>query len=452
MKFKGTAVLVVLLLILTGWVYWTDIRGRDERAQAEEDAGKVLAVDDEDIVELRLTYPDRSIAARRTGDGWEFLIPEDFEADSGQWDTVAANVTRIDRDETVAAQPTGLAQYGLMEPGIRVGVLFADGGSDEILFGNENPRGTFDYVKLASSDEVFLAATSWAGLFEKETNDLRDKTLLRFDPDTVETIEISGATRLRFRREDSGWSIVEPLETGADDPQVSALLRAIDFARATGFADPDIVDAETGLEPPQWRIVLNDADANHELLVGGQAPGDTERYYARDASRDPVFIIEGDIAGMVSEPLLEWRDRTIASFERSSVELIEISGGEDTIELHRTGSDWFADDDRAVDSSQVSAMLDALEFEQATGILDDPEPLGVYGLDEPRLQVILKDSAGSVLLDARFGADTGDGNQLYWKSAAESQVKVVSKDVFDVFDVTEDELLDPLPPAATTSP
>ena len=89
-------------------------------------------------------------------------------------------------------------------------------------------------------------------------------------PDTVETIEISGAARLRFRREDTGWSIVEPLETGADDPQVSALLRAIDFARATGFADPDIVDAETGLEPPRWRIVLNDADANHELLVGGQ--------------------------------------------------------------------------------------------------------------------------------------------------------------------------------------
>ena len=81
-----------------------------------------------------------------------------------------------------------------------------------------------------------------------------------------------------------------------------------------------------------------------------------------------------------------------------------------------------------------------------------PELPGAYGLDEPRLQVILKDSAGSVLLDARFGADTGDGNQLYWKSAAESQVKVVSKDVFDVFDVTEDELLDPLPPAATTSP
>ena len=452
MKFKGTAVLVVLLLILTGWVYWTDIRGRDERAQTEEDAGKVLAVDDEDIVELRLTYPDRSIAAERTGDGWEFLIPEDFEADSGQWDTVAANVTRIDRDETIAAQPTDLAQYGLAEPGIRVEVLIADGSREEILFGNENPRGTFDYVKLASSDEVFLAAPSWAGLFAKETNDLRDKTLLRFDPDAVETIEISGANRLRFRRADTGWSIVEPFETGADDGQVSALLRAIDFARATGFADPDIVDAEAGFEPPQWRIVLNASDTDHELLVGGPASGEPDRYYARDASRDPVFIVDGNIAGMLSEPLLEWRDRTIASFERSSVDLIEISGGDGAIELHRTGSDWFASDDRAVDSSQVSAMLDALEFEQATGIVDAPEPLGIYGLDEPRLRVILKDSAGLALLDAAFGADADDADHLYWKSAAESQIKVLSKNVFDAFDVTEDELLAPLPPATTTSP
>ena len=97
MKFKGTAVLVVLLLILTGWVYWTDIRGRDERAQAEEDASRVLAVDDEDIVELRLTYPDR--VHRRTTNG-RWMGVSDSRGFRGRFGSMGYGRSQCDPDRS----------------------------------------------------------------------------------------------------------------------------------------------------------------------------------------------------------------------------------------------------------------------------------------------------------------------------------------------------------------
>lgn len=440
MKFKGTATLFVLLLILGGWVYWTDIRGREERQAAEEAAGKVLPVDDADIIELGLTYPDRTVRARRSGDGWEFLEPEGLEAAAGEWDIVAANVGRIDRDETVVSGSADLAQYGLTEPAIRVGVVLADGTREEILFGDENPRGTFDYVKLGSGDEVFLAATSWAGLFEKDTNDLRDKTILRFDQDMVETIEVTGEGRLGLRRDGTDWHLTAPLDTAADNGQVSTLLGAIDFARAIDFADPELGESETGLDMPRWRIVLNTAEGAHELLIGAPTSDSAEQYYARDRSRDPVFVIDSEIAGMLSEPVLEWRDRSIAGFERSAVVGIEIVADEN-IAMRSADGDWFTEDDQPVDFARVSSMLNALEFGQATEIIDSPGPPGDYGLDDPRLRVILRDASGGVLLEGAFGQDAGDQDHIYWKSSADPTVRSVSKDALEAFEVSPEDLV-----------
>jgi hypothetical protein len=471
MKFKGTTALFVMLLILGGWVYWTDIRGREERGQAEEAAALVLPTDDEDIVEIRIIYPhdpdvpdnpDRSISAARSEGGWTFIAPAGFEADSGGWDTVAGNVGRIARDESVTSEPTDLSQYGLAEPELRLGVRFADGRSEEILFGSENPRGTFHYLKLASSDEVFLAATSWAGLFRKEASDLRDRTLLFFDQDQIESIMISGERELGLERSDTNWALVDPLVTRADQGQASTLLGAIDFARASDFAPEDITDSDTGLDSPSLRIVLQtgDNDVGHELLVGAQVSGDVAEYYARDASRDPIFIIDDEIVNLATAPLLDWRDKTVVAYDRSRVAAIEIvraadaadtvaaGGAGDAIGLRLEGDDWFTSEGVALDFGDVSAMLGALEFERATEIIDSPGALSDYGLDNPRLRVVFRDSAGAVLLDCSFGSDAGDEDHIYWTAAGQREVKSISKEAFDRFDVDIDDLVAPPSPTA----
>jgi hypothetical protein len=450
MKFRGTFALFLILLVLGGWVYLTDVRDRDERDAAEAAARLILGGNASDIVGLRIVHPDRTVAAERIDDGWRFVSPEDYEADSDAWDTVAGNVGRIDRDETVVTAPADLEQYGLDPPVLRLGVDWADGRSEELLFGDTNPQRTFNYARLASDDDVFLISASWRSLFTKQADDLRDRTILRFDQDATESILVTGDSELSLRREGTGWRLDAPVRAAADPSRVSTFLGGIDFARAEGFAATDQTDAELGLDPPRWTIRLSGPGLDHELRIG-RTDGDQTAYFARDASRSPRFRIDSQLADLLSAPLLAWRDKSIASFEREGVSAIRIVSDDPEIDpeidvrLENAGPDWvFADDRGRVDPGAVSAMLSALEFGVATGIIDDPGPLSAYGLDSPRLRIVLEglSAAGpeTPILDAVFGSDATDSDHIYFKRADQPAVWVVSKDVFDPFLAGRDDL------------
>ena len=441
MKFKGTAALFGLLLALGAWVYWSDIRGREERERAAEEAALAFPTDHENIRRIRLVYPDRSIEGVRNENGWAFVSPSGLEADPSAWELLASDVPRIPREETIISEATDLAVFGLDSPGVEVGVGLEDGRDEEILFGRENPGGTHYYAKLASSDEIFLAPSAWISRVTKEVNDLRDKSLLRFEQDSIDGIEISGGTNLTLILEES-WSLVEPIEWPADSTEVSTFLGAIGFGRATGFAGDALTDADLGLDVPRLRIVLHDSGAvgDRVLLIGGQPDNQPQQYFAKDASRDAVFIIDDNIVEISEQPLFDWRDKTIAEFDRSEVTAIRFEREGDSLSLAMGGGGWELPDQRPAKLESISLMFNAVEFERVADIIDAPGPLGGYGLNPPRLRVVLE-SDGEEMLAFGFGDDTADGDALYWRSETETQVKVVSKDIFDRFDVTAEDLL-----------
>ena len=427
---------------LLTWVYFTDVRGREEREQTAEDAGKALPIDDEAISQISIIYPDRTITGVRTDGGWEVTEPSGIEADSGEWDLLASNVPRIERDQTLSSA-ADLGQYGLAEPILRVAITMSDGATHEVLFGSQNPREIYNYAKLASNDEVFLAPSSWLRIFRKEVNELRDKTVLRFEQDDIDLIEISGLNSLRLRRADEEWSLEAPIQTNADQSEVSTFLGAIDFARATGFADADTEAAITGLDAPALHILLHDQanDRDHVLLIGDEKEDDADHYYVKDDSRDTIFVVDSDIFEKATRTTFDWRDKTIASFDRDDVLSIVLRRDADQLALRKSGEDWLLPDGSLARFDSVSGMLNSLEFQRATQIIDSPGPLSRYGLGEPELQVVFSGD-GRDILSFAFGADVDDGDSIYWKLEQGSAVKVVSKDVFDRFDVTAEDLIE----------
>src|SRR5215468_1836080 len=68
MKFKGTAILFLMFLVLGAYVYFTEYRGQEEKQKQEEAKKKAFQVDEKDITEISLTYPDRTISAVKKGE------------------------------------------------------------------------------------------------------------------------------------------------------------------------------------------------------------------------------------------------------------------------------------------------------------------------------------------------------------------------------------------------
>jgi hypothetical protein len=448
MKFRGTAALFAVMVVLGGWVYFTDIRGAEEREREAEEAGLALPVDSADIRRLRLTYPDSTMEASRSGGNWEFISPPGLEADNGAWDQLSSNVPRIEREETILSgtAPRDLESFGLDMPSLGVQVELEDGSSEEILFGRENPGGTHYYARLASVDEVFLAPSSWISTLRKEVNDLRDKSVLRFDRDAIDRIEISGSVERILERDGETWALVAPLESPAALTEIDTFLGDLVVERATGFGgrpDDPLTAQEAGLDEARLRIAVHDsvADQDHVLLVGGRPESQPGSFYAKDQSRETVFIIDADIVESAEQSVFEWRDKKIAEFDRASVASIRIERGDDSLVLSMGDSGWELPGQGLARLETISLMFNAIEFERVTDIIDSPESLSAYGLDNPRLRVIFETDDGEALAFG-FGQETPDGDSLYWKSEAESQIKAVARSVFDRFDLTSEELLD----------
>src|SRR5580765_6652308 len=112
MRFKGTTILFILFIILGGYVYLAEFRGKDERQKQEESKKKAFQVEEKDISEISLIYPDRTFTAVKKGDKqWEIQSPAGIEADSDTWDQLASDIPRIDRNDTIAQNTQDLAPF-----------------------------------------------------------------------------------------------------------------------------------------------------------------------------------------------------------------------------------------------------------------------------------------------------------------------------------------------------
>lgn len=448
MRFKGTTVLFIVFVILGGYVYLAEFRGKDQKQKQEEAKKKAFQVEQKDISEISLIYPDRTIAATKKGEKqWQITSPAGVEADSDEWDQLASSLTQVDRNDTVAQNAQDLAPFGLKEPPVKVSAKLKDGKTIDVLFGSENPRKTFNYAKLGNSGDVFLTGSNWAKTFTKTVSDLRNKKVLEFELDDIDNVKIDqGSNQLEAQKSGSDWQMKKPADTKADGNEFTTYISAIRFARAQSFPEPP-VDAKTaGLEPPAIKITMHDSKAKTDrvLLIGKTA--DTDKYYARDASRDGIFIIDKDIPEKSRRPLFDWRDKTIVKVDRDKTDKIEIVRGSDNLTFTKSGSDWNLADGKKAQSDKVIAMLNALDFEKVKDIVDMPKAPAMYGLDKPKLEVVLRQGT-TELSRVQFGGDSKMPEGIYIKTSDSPAVKVVARDIFDKFNVKPEDVVEAAPPA-----
>lgn len=446
MRFKSTGVLFIVFLLIGAYVYFAEYRGRDERQRQEEAKKKAFQIEQRDITEITLTYPDRTITGvKKAEKQWDFAGADGVEADPDEWEMVASNIPKIEREDTVAQNADDLTVFGLKEPPVTVTAKLSDGRSIGISFGAENPRKTYHYAKLADSNDVFLAPNSWATIFTRTVSDLRNKRILTFETDDIDLVRIAnGAEEIEIQKSGERWQMNKPLTAAADDSEVSSFINSIRFARASSFPETPVDAKVAGLNPPSMRISLHDRTANTDrVLLIGKTAG-TDKYYAKDTSRDSIFIIEKEIPEKVRRPIFDWRDKSITRIDRNNIEEIEIQRGSERSSFRKVEADWKLTDGRKLQWDKISAMLSTLEFDKAKDVIDPPRPLALYGLEKPRLEVLFRkgtDEIGRVT----FGADSTSPEGIYLKGSDGTAVKVVSKDVFDKFNVTAEDLVETTP-------
>ncbi len=454
MKFKTNTVIGLIFLALLAFVYFYEIKGGEERRQEAEKSKQLFAFQDGEAQRLELVRGPDVLALDKGASGWNLSAPMTDGADQEAVERYLRNLRECEREKAIvdsaATTAEEAAQYGLDAPRLTVRLQTEDGSEQVVAFGSDSPTDRFTYAQLQGANPEIFAVRAWRfDNLDKRAFDLRDRRVLAFAKDEVMQVERWGAGGAAvLARAELGWQLREPVAARADADAVADLLDKIDQAEIEAFVseDPDAdALAAYGLgSAPQVEIALlvGEDRAEKRLAIGGA--DEQGRWYAHDASRPQVFLVDSTLVQALAKDIADLRDKKPLRFEREQVERIVLTRG---------AAPAFAADKDTSGAWHLSEPMgrDAKSW-KLNSLLSDLEQLEVAGFAEElpaeaeaAFSIELR-GGEQALLTARFSAVAGTS---YLQQEGDSAVYVVSADDFAELDLGLDDVAQaPKKPAA----
>jgi Domain of unknown function (DUF4340) len=219
-------------------------------------------MDDAQQIVLR-SGASQPIEIDRQGGQWRIVAPGHYTADS---DTVAQVLTAlVDAriNDFVTDAPTDLAQYGLKNPQIVVSVFSGkDKTQHTLLIGLAQPQASKKavYAKRGGEDSVYTVESALVGKVNLGLLDLRDKTVMGFDPLNVGRLEIENhAKQFTLAREAAGkWQVTQDAKSSpANGQAVQTFLDQLANLKGDKIVQDPISDPRRfGMDKPTEQIVV----------------------------------------------------------------------------------------------------------------------------------------------------------------------------------------------------
>ncbi len=435
MSTRTTAILAVLLAILGGAYYFTEVRG----GRKDPDAAKRLfAAKPEDVEALELRTGKDEVRLQRQDGGWRMEQPIQAKGDGVAIGALAASLVGARAERTLEELPKNLADFGLDTP--ELVVRFRARGDSQwrrLEFGGKSPTGAWAYVRVDERPQVVLVAESLRGELKKTALDVRDKSVLNVEADRVARLVVQRGAQVLELRKGAQWEIVRPVKARADEWRASGLARRVAEARAKTFAADPAVDLKPyGLDRPAVRLELWERDAAApKVLALAEAKGKPDILYGRNEGT--MTVVELDKALLMDVPKDAWeiRDKSLFRYANKDVKKVRLAWGDTAVAVEREGeARWKVVEPGpgAADEPRVTDLLFKLTALRADGVAaEQPEKVDRYGLDRPALAVTVTKMDGTEIGTLLVGRE--EKEERYVQIKGEAPVYTVpAKDLKDL--------------------
>ena len=395
----------------------------------------VIALDGTSVRRIRLEYADgKSVVCERKESGWELTEPVVARADASAVEWLISGLSDMKVDRFVDDP----AEFSF-PPNMKIFIVSENEPVEKSVTISQEKDGLV-YVKTDSGE--FLVNAEVADKLPKQPYDLRDRTVMVFDESAVEKVELkyprlSIALEKNPAGEEEEWKMTAPMQVKADKSQVDGILRKLHDLRASEFA-PD--SASHGLAQPEIQITLSLKGSGTKTLLAGKKTG--KLVYVKTAAEETVYLVGAGILDDLTKKPLDFRNSQMMEFQRDDVKRIELRKKDGVIVCIKQERDWRiiepirekASNDKVID---ILRKLDSLKAEKF--VAEKAQRLSEYGLDQPRVEVILtlKDDSTKSLL---VGKKPPNSDSSYAKTAAEDVIFVIEKSVVDELSKKLDEI------------
>ena len=328
MKFKTNAIIGLIFLGLLGFVYFYEIIGGDQRRQEAEKSKRLLDFTEGHVRRLALGRGDTSIVLQKGTDGWRLSSPVVDRADQEAVERYLRNLGESEREKTVVdnASVTGAeaAKYALDAPRLTIELETEDGEKQEVKWGADSPTDRFTYAQIGGANPEIFVVRAWRfDNLDKSLFDFRDRKVLAFAKDEVVELRRKGPDgEFVLVRDQETWQMRQPVSALADGDAVNALLNKIDTSEIEAFIDegPDQEALKAygfGPHKTELTMLVGPDKVEKRLVIGGD--NGQGSFYARDASRPQVFLLDSTLVQQAVKDANALRDKKPLRFDKDSI-------------------------------------------------------------------------------------------------------------------------------------
>ena len=432
MKFKGTAGMMVVFLILGAYYFFIDLPEEKKITQENEIAGKVLAFKKENIKKLSLFKQDQTITLlQNNGKKWHLAEPLKAAGDIPVIEAFLSNLNNLEKLRVVESRPENLSQYGLESPSFKIHLQFKEGKEETLLLGDDSPIGGSVYLKLESNPAVILAAISKAN-FDKSVYDFRDKTIFNFSTASINRIQIKRKDEpANLIKEKEQWKVSGKVKAKADKDAILNFLQTIQFARIKEFESENPESLKNyGLDMPYATLTLEDENKKPYIIDLGSAKNGSGYYGKKNGSQE-VFVVDKKLYNTIKKQNIEFLKKTLIDFQDKDVTEIKIQNEVETIQAIRIDKEnWKIKkpQETTADMATINSYLLDLKEAKITKFINlSQDVTNSFGLDKPKRSFSITTVNGE-FQKIFFGENSLDGDQFYAQRAGESIIFLVAKE------------------------
>ena len=436
---RSTIALLVVLIGLGAYIYFVTWK-RSDSADATSKQEKVFASLEADKIEelkVKAEKGDNTTVVKKSG-AWQLTRPVATKADDSEVSAITSGLSQISIVRIVDENPGDLKEYGLAAPRLEIDFK-ASGDKDyrKLLVGDKSPTGSDMFAKRNDEKRVFLIPAFQDSSFNKDTFNLREKQLLKFERDKVDGVEIAAAGKnLAIGKDGGEWKLTTPVQVRADFGAVEGLMGRLQSAQMKSIVadDPAAADLKKyGLDKPEVTVNVKAGSARATLLVGGKAEDGT--IYVRDASRPMVMTAESSLVDDLKKGADDYRRKDIFEFRAYNATRVELTRNGQAVVFEKTKGQGENAQDKwrrvsptaaDADKDKIESLLSRLSNMRATSFVD---ATAKTGLDKPELIVYVKFDDGKKEERVSLGKS---GDDVYASRPAEPGAAKV-----DASDLTE---------------
>ncbi len=441
MSIKKTIILFLILLVMGGY-YYTRVNLSEKQQKQEEAAKKIFTTTEETLQEISIKRQNEEIVLKKQEKSWKMLQPVEASTDDEAVQRLITEFANAEQKKTIADDTSQDQEFGLDQPQLTVIVKGQEGSSPmQLAIGNETPTNSGYYARVDNQKKVVLISSLVKTGLDKSMYDLRDKTILVFEPTQVKkallTLPSEAHQSVELEQEQEAWKIVVPRQYQADTEKMNALLSKITSSSIKAFiVEKDENLAQYGLDQPEATLSLFVGDdKSQKTLFLGKKNASGDGVYAKHEGAENIFLVDATILDEFPKSVNDLRNKTVLSFKSPDIQKIELASPQGTIVVERESEEeWQITQPETLkaDGTEIQQFLSDVELLTAQQFVSDPAgDLAQYGLDSPPLSIRLWEKAQETPYELLLGSSDPEHQGIYAKIGHQDDVVLVKTDALE---------------------